>query len=173
MPGEDLLAWAREAALAKARATARVLPTDTPSALILGADTVVVLPVDAAEDAPRLHGQSVRVLGKPQDAEDARRMLHTLSGRCHSVLSAFALLTYPEGEAITDVVETQVYFRELAPDEIAEYVASGEPLDKAGAYGIQGCGAILVERIAGDYYTVVGLPLARLWQELHRWKVDS
>jgi len=166
LPGDDLLAWAQHAALEKARMTAELLPADP--ALVLGADTVVVLPTERPV-APLLHGQPVTVLGKPRDAAEATTMLTTLSGRAHAVISAFALVHHPSGEAITDVVETQVFFRRLSAEEIAAYVASGEPLDKAGAYGIQGFGAVLVDRIEGDYFTVVGLPLARVWQRLAPW----
>jgi len=154
--------WAQHAALAKARASAAQLPPDP--ALVLGADTVVVAPYHGA--GPSLHQQTVCVLGKPRDAGDACAMLRMLSGREHVVLSAFALVTHPAGHAHTEVVETRVRFRSLSAAEIAEYLATGEPLDKAGAYGIQGRGAVLVEEIVGDYYTVVGLPLTRLWQAL-------
>lgn len=165
--GEDLLQWAQHAAEMKARATAVLLPADP--VLILGADTVVVLPSDL-HDAPCLHGNPVRVLGKPRDTEDARAMLQALAGRTHTVISAFALLTHPEGTLVTEAVETQVEFRQLSASDIDTYVASGEPLDKAGAYGIQGLGAVLVEAIRGDYFTVVGLPLAHLWQALAPWR---
>lgn len=167
--GEDVLAWARAAALAKARATAAMLPA-TP-ALVLGADTVVLLSTDTAA-APCLHGRPVRVLGKPRDDAEARAMLQALSGRAHTVVSAFALLCHPEGEAVTEAVETTVTFQALTARDIDEYIASGEPRDKAGAYGIQGRGAVLVAGISGDYYTVVGLPLARLWQILAPWRIQ-
>lgn len=168
--GEDLREWAPRAALDKARAVAATLP-DAPM-LLLGADTVVLLPADgeAPPGLPLLDGAPVHVLGKPDNAAAAVVMLRALSGRRHAVLSAFALLAHPEGEAVTDLVVTDVLFRTLSHDEIDDYVASGEPLDKAGAYGIQGRGAILVERIAGDYATIVGLPLSRLWQALLPWR---
>jgi septum formation protein len=98
-------------------------------------------------------------------------MLRRLAGATHAVISAFAVLVHPEGEALTEAVETAVTFRAITPAEIAAYVASGESLDKAGAYGIQGAGAVLVERIEGDYYTVVGLPVARLWETLAPWRI--
>lgn len=159
--------WARQIALDKARAAVPLLQSDT--ALIIGADTVVL--VYSWEDRlPVLDHVCVQVLGKPRDADDARRMLRLLSGQTHVVLSAFALLAHPEGTVVTEVVETEVRFRDLSDDDIEEYVASGEPLDKAGAYGIQGLGAVLVDAIDGDYFTVVGLPLARLWQALSPWR---
>ncbi len=166
-PGEDVPAWAQRAAADKARMTATRLPAGP--ALVLGADTVVVMPSELPA-APLLHGARVDVLGKPRDTDDARRMLQALSGRAHTVISAFALLAHPEGALITDVVETRVVFRTLSSADIDGYLATGEPLDKAGAYGIQGVGAVLVDRIDGDYYTVVGLPLARLWERLAPWR---
>ncbi|HOF89178.1 MAG TPA: Maf family protein [Armatimonadota bacterium] len=165
-PGQEVLAWAQQAALDKARAA---LPALDAPALVLGADTVVLAPADDPA-LPRLHGGPVRVLGKPGDAADARAMLRALSGREHTVVSAFALVEYPEGREITDAVATRVRFRPLTDGEIGAYVATGEPLDKAGAYGIQGLGAVLVESITGDYSTVVGLPLTRLWQRLAPWR---
>ena len=105
-----------------------------------------------------------RIFGKPHTAEEAEAMLHLLSGRTHSVFSG---LTVCRGTAVTSAVErTDVTFRTLSDAEITAYVKSGEPMDKAGAYGIQGLGALLVERIAGDYFNVVGLPLCRLAQML-------
>lgn len=117
-------------------------------ALILAADTVVVL-----EDA---------ILGKPKDEEDAFAMLASLSGRWHRVLTGLALLDTQTGLCRTEVEETKVEFRELSEAEIRRYIATGEPMDKAGAYGIQDKGALLVKGIQGDYFNVVGLPLCRL-----------
>ena len=168
-PGEDILAWARESALAKAQATSRLLPVDQ-SALVLGADTVVILPQTQLAHAPLFHDMPAQVLGKPRDAHEACSMLQLLSHRDHSVLSAFALLTHPDGEASTDTVETRVCFRDLTIHEIESYVASGEPMDKAGAYGIQGRGAVFIREIVGDYFNVVGLPLSRLWERLAPWR---
>ena len=113
---------------------------------VVAADTVVV-----AEGA---------ILGKPQDAEDAFKMLKQLSGKTHKVLTGIAV-SYA-GEMLAEVCETKVVFRELTDEEIKNYVATGEPLDKAGAYGIQGKGAVLVEKIDGCYNNVVGLPLTRM-----------
>jgi septum formation protein len=107
-------------------------------------------------------------LGKPQDAGDARRMLGMLSGREHAVHTAFAV-RLPGGRGARIVEETsttRVRFHRLEPDEIAEYVATGEPMDKAGAYGIQGRAAALVESIEGDFYTVMGFPLGRFVRAL-------
>jgi septum formation protein len=117
-------------------------------AVVLGADTEVVL--DGS------------VLGKPGGDAHAREMLRRLSGRSHAVVTAYALVDCTTGRELVRSVETEVTFRHLTDDDIDAYVATGEPLDKAGAYGIQGRGAVLVDRIDGDYFTVVGLPLADL-----------
>ncbi len=115
------------------------------------------LPVVAADTVVVAEGV---ILGKPQDAEDAFKMLKQLSGKTHKVLTGIAV-SYA-GEMLAEVCETKVVFRELTDEEIKKYVATGEPLDKAGAYGIQGKGAILVEKIDGCYNNVVGLPLTRM-----------
>lgn len=136
-----------ELSLRKARAAAgRAGPND----LIIAADTVVAL--------------DGRVLGKPRDGEDAFAMLSALSGREHRVYTGVTVLR--GGESATEHEETAVVFRTLAPPEIRGYIATGEPMDKAGAYGIQGRGALLVEGIRGDYCNVVGLPVFRLGRML-------
>jgi septum formation protein len=129
----------------------RDLPANVP---ILAADTVVDLDGEA--------------LGKPRDAGEATAMLERLSGRDHLVHTAFVLAPRDGAGPTTERATTRVWFYELRGDEIAEYVATGEPLDKAGAYGIQGRAASLIERIDGDFYTVMGLPLARFIRALHR-----
>ena len=127
-----------------------------PEAIVIAADTVVAL--DGA------------VLGKPGDEQDAARMLSALSGRTHQVFSG---LTVAQGGAVRTVSEeTAVTFRPLTEGEIAAYVRTGEPMDKAGAYGIQGYGALLVEGIRGDYYNVMGLPVCRLGGLLKELGVD-
>jgi septum formation protein len=136
---------AREKALTGARSR--------PDALVLGGDTVVVL--DGV------------VLGKPAGPEDAVAMLLRLSGRRHVVHSGLALAE-PGGVVHLAVDRTGVVFRPFDEAEARAYVATGEPLDKAGAYGIQGMGAALVSEIEGDYYTVVGLPVAALLSLLQR-----
>lgn len=168
-PGEDLAAWTMK--IAEDKALAVLSANSEGRALVIGADTVVVLPVPA-ENGPLLHGRVVGVLGKPADKQDAHRMLRSLSNRTHSVISAFCLVCHPEGIVIRDALVTRVRFHRLSNQEIDDYIATGEPLDKAGAYGIQGLGATLVEKITGDFYTVVGLPLSKLWlrlQELDRY----
>jgi len=121
--------------------------------LVVGADTIVVL------------GKSI--LGKPKNRRDATRMLRRLSGRSHVVFTGIALVDALTGRAVTDVVRTRVQFRRLSDAEIADYVRSGSPLDKAGAYGIQDdFGAVFVESIDGCFYNVVGVPLVRFYQRL-------
>ena len=104
------------------------------------------------------------VLGKPADEQEAFEMLGLLSGRLHEVMTGVTVL-YGD-KAITHTEITQVGFRELQPEEVQRYIATGEPMDKAGSYGIQGGAALFVERIIGDYYNVVGLPVCRLGQML-------
>lgn len=137
----------------KAQWIARQLDGET---LVIGADTVVVR--DGA------------ALGKPKDAEDAVAMLLSLSGRDHQVCTG---VTVCRGDRVlTQVEETQVTFRELTEAEVRQYVSTEEPMDKAGAYGIQGLGGLLVEGIRGDYSNVVGLPVCRLGQMLKDFGVD-
>ena len=127
-----------------------------PNDLIIAADTVVAL--------------DGNVLGKPRDEEDAFAMLSALSGREHHVYTGVTVIR--GGEAVTRHEKTAVAFRALAPEEIRAYIATGEPMDKAGAYGIQGLGALLVSGIRGDYCNVVGLPVFRLGRMLSGLGVD-
>jgi septum formation protein len=129
-----------------AREKASAVATRDPDLVTIGADTVVVI--------------NRKVLGKPADAGDAARMLRMLSGREHTVITAVAV---SRGRKLRSAIEeVRVKFRRLRDDEIEAYIAMGEPMDKAGAYGIQGYGATIVERIEGDYFAVMGLPLVRL-----------
>ncbi|MBQ4518244.1 MAG: septum formation inhibitor Maf [Clostridia bacterium] len=127
---------------------ADVARTQSEEALVIGADTVVVLDDE--------------ILTKPQDGQDAAQMLRRLSDRCHSVLTGVTVFRRKDGKSVSVAEETLVYFKKLSDSEIASYVASKEPLDKAGSYGIQGLGGLFIEKIEGDYYNVVGLPLSRL-----------
>lgn len=114
--------------------------------VIIAADTVVAV--------------GGKMLGKPKDAEDAKSMLRSLSERAHSVFTGY---TVRQGEkAVTEVSETKVHMRKISEKELSDYVASGDPMDKAGAYGIQCAAGMFIESIEGDYYTVVGLPLCRI-----------
>jgi len=144
----------RDYALAAARSKAAAAPNEGPPVLV-AADTCVV--VDGA------------VLGKPRDAAEAERMLHVLAGREHVVHTGFALIDRTSRATASGVESARVTFEPLDDDAIARYVASGEPLDKAGAYGIQGLGALLVASIVGDFYAVMGLPIARIGQALTRF----
>jgi len=129
-----------------AREKATKIATRDPDLITIGADTVVVI--------------NRKVLGKPRDEAEAIDMLSQLSGREHTVITAVAVA---RGKKLRSAIEeVRVKFRRLHDDEIKAYVATGEPMDKAGAYGIQGYGATIVECIEGDYFAVMGLPLARL-----------
>ena len=130
--------------LAREKATA--IATRDPNLITIGADTIVVV--------------NRKVLGKPRDTTHAAEMLKALSGREHTVVTAVAVA---RGKKVRSAVEeVRVKFRRLHEDEIDAYIATGEPMDKAGAYGIQGYGATIVECVDGDYFAVMGLPLARL-----------
>jgi len=126
--------------------------------LIIGADTIVV--VDHA------------VLGKPNDSEDALAMLLSLQGREHSVYSGYAVIDAATGKTAVGYDHTTVVFRPIAEDEARRYIATGEPMGKAGAYAIQGLGAVFVKEIHGDYLNVVGLPLFKLAQTLKDFGLD-
>ncbi len=143
LPPEELV---QQLALRKAQA---VLPL-RPHALVLGADTVV-----------ELDGE---ILGKPANEAQAAEMLHRLSGREHRVYTGVALCSAKHTESFACC--TYVRFFPFSEAEIAAYIATGEPMDKAGSYGIQGKGALLVESISGDYYNIMGLPLARVCKRL-------
>lgn len=138
-------ATALELARAKARNVAARLDGE---ALVIGADTLVVLPD--------------RVLGKPASSGEAREMLRALSGRGHTVVTGVVIIETTTGRSVEGVEETRVFFRNLDDEAIRAYLATGEPADKAGAYAVQGLGSLLVERIEGCYFNVVGLPLGRL-----------
>ena len=118
--------------------------------VVIAADTIVVC--------------EGKVLGKPKTEEEAVSMLKLLSGRDHQVMTGCTVLRGEAAETFTEV--TDLHFRELGDKEIEKYVASGEPMDKAGAYGIQGGAALFCQRMAGDYYNVMGLPVCRLWETL-------
>jgi septum formation protein len=113
-----------------------------------------------------------KVLGKPHTGKDATRMLTELNGKAHAVITGFTVKDTDTGKEISRWAKTKVFFRKLTPREIKNYVESGEPLDKAGGYAIQGLGALLVSRIEGDYYNVVGLPLSMLVECLKEFGVD-
>jgi septum formation protein len=142
LPEEDPIAYVTRLALEKAQAVFKEL--GGTGVQVLGADTTVIV--------------DHHILGKPEDAADAARMLRLLSGRAHRVATGVALVTERSSEATVEV--TEVYFQPLRDEEIAGYVATGEPMDKAGAYAIQGRAARWIPRIEGCYFNVVGLPIA-------------
>jgi septum formation protein len=154
LPGEDAEAYAVRVALDKARVAAG----RADNGIVIAADTIVVF------------GDTI--LGKPADARDAERMLGMLSGGVHRVISGLAVVDAKTGRMRTGVAVTTVWFRDLAPDEILSYVSTGEPLDKAGGYGIQEKGSLLVEKIEGCYFNVVGLPLSLLGKILREFGVN-
>lgn len=111
------------------------------------------------------------ILGKPTDENAARKMLRLLSGRSHLVITGFTIMDADRDKILSKTVETRVYIKQLDSGEINAYVSSGEPLDKAGAYAIQGLGSIIVEKIEGDFYNVVGLPLSALADSLKEFGI--
>jgi nucleoside triphosphate pyrophosphatase len=153
-PGETPEAFVRRMAAEKALEVAARSPAAT---LVLGADTVVVMDRE--------------ILGKPRNPEEAARMLRQLSGRSHQVLTGVCLVKAPDSIEARGESDTRVWFRPLEDAEIRDYVASGEPLDKAGAYGIQGRASRFVTRIEGCYFNVVGLPVALVDQMLRPFLV--
>lgn len=142
--------YVQELALLKASAVLKEIKKT--NALIISADTVVCCENE--------------ILGKPKDAEEARRMLKLLSGRCHTVYSGICVMNAKTSFSVLKWQETKVYFRRLSDEEIESYIKTEEPFDKAGAYGIQGVGAVLVDKIEGDYFNVVGLPISKLYEVL-------
>ena len=148
LPGEPPLAHAERLAREKGTAVA----ARYPEALTIAADTIVVI--------------DEQVLGKPRDVVDAARMLRQLSGRTHTVFTAVAVARAGRVESVVEAVT--VTFRNLTDAEIDAYIATGEPMDKAGSYGIQGFGAVIVERIDGDFFAVMGLALGRMVQLMRR-----
>ena len=144
-PAEPASREVARVSLLKARAIER-----GPQDVVIAADTIVVC--------------DNRILGKPKDPQDAVSMLKLLSGRDHQVMTGCTVLLGDRAETFTEI--TDLHFRPLTQKEILRYVRSGEPMDKAGAYGIQGGAALFCEKLSGDYYNVVGLPVCRLWQTL-------
>ena len=139
---------------------AKAVSKQKPASFIIGSDTVVVL--------------EGTVLGKPKDRADALTMLQSLSGKTHAVYTGVAIIT-PEEKEIQFYVKTDVVFWELSDEEIEAYIHTGEPFDKAGAYGIQGIGSMFVKEIHGDYFAVVGLPVSKTIRELRNagYKIPS
>jgi septum formation protein len=152
--GEPPQALVCRLALAKAMDVASRIP----GRWILAADTIVVI--------------DGRILGKPRDRDEAAAMLGTLTGRTHEVFTGYAILnTSRPGEEAKRFVRSEVFISKLSREEIEAYVRTGEPMDKAGAYAIQGVGAGIVERISGSYTNVVGLPLCEVMRDLKRLRI--
>ena len=151
LAGESTTNLVERLALTKAEVAARAILEAEP-AIVLGADTVVVL--------------GDEVLGKPRDATVARDMLLKLRSREHQVITGFAAIRLPDNATRIGHETTRVWLAPMTDPEVDAYVATGEPLDKAGAYAIQGIAGRYISKIEGDYFNVVGLPLARVWQAL-------
>ena len=128
-----------------------------PGSLIIGSDTVVSL--------------GGEIMGKPTDEDDAERMLRDLSGKCNTVFTGISIINTESGKQMTRHASTRVWFKQLTEEKIRDYVNSGEPLDKAGSYGIQGLGGELVDRIEGSYSNVVGFPLELLTEMLSEFGI--
>jgi septum formation protein len=151
LPADEALS-AEEAILQVARGKAEEVAAQYPNEWVLGADTAVV--VDG------------EILGKPTDEEDAKAMLRRIAGRSHSVITAVWVCGEGFNTGFADRAE--VTFFPMTEQEIEDYVATNEPMDKAGAYAVQGCGARYIQGIHGDFYTVMGLPAGRLYRFLHK-----
>lgn len=144
-----------EVVMSLAMQKAQAVANENPDSIVIGSDTVVALDGE--------------ILGKPKSEENAAQMLAMLSGRSHTVYTGVAII---HGEKVKSFCEaTEVVFNPLTKEEILRYVATGEPMDKAGAYGIQGKGCVLVKKIDGDYFNVVGLPVSKLYRELRDFDV--
>jgi septum formation protein len=151
-PGETARMMTRRLAEAKARAVVNKLRNKSAEAIVIGADTIV-----------EVRGE---LLGKPRSPHHARKMLSKVAGRTHRVVTTIAAIRLPDHAQAVATESTRVRFAHLTAREITEYVNSGEPLDKAGAYGVQRIGGRFIEKIDGCYFNVVGLPLARLYRML-------
>lgn len=156
--GEERITQKRPAAvvmeLSRQKAE-EIAAAQTGDCIIIGADTVVA--------------KGEKIMGKPKDAADAKQMLRSIADDCHQVYTGVTLIrTGAHPQSVTFQEKTDVFLYPISDAELDAYIASGDPMDKAGAYGIQGDFAIYVKRIAGDYYNVVGLPIGRVYQELKR-----
>lgn len=144
---------ARKLSLGKAKVVAIKLS----NSIIIAADTFVTF--------------KGKILGKPKNKQDAKRILKLLSGKMHLIITGFTIIDTTTGQTATNSVETKVYFKKLTNKEIDTYVETGEPLDKAGAYGIQEKGSLFVKKIEGDYFNVVGLPIYAVVETLKKFGV--
>src|ERR1700691_246196 len=160
-PHEAAEDYVRRVAQAKGRTIAEPARAAGERAIVIAADTIVL-----AEG---------EILGKPKDAADAHRMLRLFGGKTHEVLTALSVINIPAAKEALHVEKTRVEFLKLSEEEITSYIQTGEPLDKAGAYGIPGIAGRVVTRNEGCYFNVLGLPLSRLWTTLQSlgWKKDG
>jgi len=145
---------ARQLSIKKAQSVA----VRNKNAIIIAADTIGVI--------------GGKILGKPHTENKARKMLREISGKPHTVITGFTVLDTATDKILTHTVDTTVYIKKLTVEEIDAYVQTGEPMDKAGAYAIQGLGAVIVEKIEGDYYNVMGLPLNKLSETLKEFGIN-
>jgi len=137
---------------------AKVVASKHQNVIVIAADTFIVF--------------GGKILGKPHTEKEARKMLEAISGKSHSVITGFSIIDTSNNKALSKSVETKIYVRKLTLAEIDAYVKSREPLDKAGAYAIQGLGAVFVEKIEGDYFNVIGLPLSALTEALKEFGIN-
>ena len=152
--GIDPHEFAQKISLSKAE----VVASKHKNAIVIAADTFIVF--------------GDRILGKPHTENDARKMLETINGKSHSVITGFSIIDTSKNKTLSKSVETKIHVRKLTLAEIDAYVKSKEPLDKAGAYAIQGLGAVIVEKIEGDYFNVMGLPLSTLTEALKEFGIN-
>ncbi len=145
---------AKRVSLEKAKAVA----SKHKNAIVIAADTFIVF--------------GGKILGKPQTELEAKKMLQTINGQSHSVITGFTVIETDKNKALSRAVETKVYIRRLTLEEIDAYVKSKEPLDKAGGYAIQGLGSVIVEKIEGDYFNVMGLPLSAITESLKEFGIN-
>ncbi len=148
-----VMLYVQELALLKAAATAKAV-LKRKDAIIIAADTIVTL--------------DGKILGKPNGEDGAFKMLKSLSGRMHEVYTGYCIMRMSDGKTVCNSVRTEVEFKELTDEKIRGYIATSEPMDKAGAYGIQGFGSKLVKGINGDYFNVVGLPVSAICDTLEK-----
>ena len=154
----QILSEPRSSVIQNSLLKAQSVLDDVAEGYIVAADTIVV--------------KDDRILGKPQDKEEAVMMLGTLSGTTHVVFTGVTIINSANGETVSDVAKSLVYMKKLSDEEISAYVESGEPMDKAGAYGIQGYGSMIIERIEGCYFNVMGLPMSLLHDLFKKYDVN-
>jgi septum formation protein len=153
----DLLLRPRELARYLSCKKAEAVANKHRNAIVIAADTFIVF--------------KDRLLGKPRNEKDAEKMLKMLNGKSHSVITGFTIIDTGNNKTLSRSVSTMVYFRNLSREDIRAYVRTKEPLDKAGAYAVQGLGAVFVEKIEGDFFNVMGLPLCALTESLKKFGI--